>query len=424
MNDMSPINAARKLKINVADRVSRIPSSNSQLNALSFFSGALGLDMGLRSAGINVVLACEIDRMCRQTITANDEQIGLIGDISAYSTDEILKFSGLKRGQVDLIVGGPPCQAFSTAGRRKGFEDDRGNVFLRYLDVILDLQPEYAVIENVRGLLSAPLSHRPHAERTKESPLTADELPGGAMRHVIERLEAGGYGVSFNLYSSANYGVPQVRERVVMICHRGGDVLPWMMPTHSNVEAFGLPRWRTVEDAIGDLPEQTDHLEFPEERLRYYRMLKEGQYWKHLPPDMQKIAMGNSFFSGGGKTGFFRRLSWDKPSCTLVTHPAMPATDICHPVADRPLSVNEYKRIQQFPDSWSFAGGLVDQYRQIGNAVPVGLGHAIGAALVAHSNGIKQEPPADFPFSRYRGADHISVKGSYQTTASKQLALL
>lgn len=407
----------------MADRRSMIPASSDQLNCLSFFSGALGLDMGLRSAGINIVLACEVDRMCRQTITANDEHVGLIGDISAYNTDEILEYSGLTRGQVDLIVGGPPCQAFSTAGRRKGFEDDRGNVFLRYLDVILDLNPKYAVIENVRGLLSAPMSHRPHAERTREHPLAPDELPGGALRHVIERLEAGGYGVSFNLYNSANFGVPQVRERVVMICHRGGDVLPWLAPTHSNVESYGLPRWRTVREAIGDLPQQRDHLEFPDERLRFYRMLKEGQYWKHLPADMQKAALGNAYYSGGGKTGFLRRLAWEKPSCTLVTHPAMPATDICHPEADRPLSVDEYKRIQQFPDEWVFAGSLVDQYRQIGNAVPVGLGQAIGVALINHAGGDQREPPAEFPFSRYKGCDHITVKATYEPQKEPQLSL-
>jgi DNA (cytosine-5)-methyltransferase 1 len=398
----------REAKIVVLDRPSRIPPSKIKLNALSFFSGALGLDIGLKNAGINVVLACEIDRSCRNTIIDNNPDIGLIGDISAYDTDTILSFAGVSRSQVDLIVGGPPCQAFSTAGRRQGFEDERGNVFLKFIDLILDLKPRYAVIENVRGLLSAPLVHRPHAQRTPDRRLTAEELPGGALRHIIERLESGGYGISLNLYNSANYGVPQVRERVVMVCHRDGETLPFLNPTHSNLEVYGLPRWRTVRDAIADLPEHSDHLNFPEERLRYYRLLKEGQYWKHLPVDMQQAALGKSFFSGGGKTGFLRRLAWDKPSCTLVTHPAMPATDICHPIYDRPLSVVEYKRIQQFPDNWQFSGSIVDQYRQIGNAVPVGLGFAIGKLISDHAQGLAKSPPEGFLFSRYRGSDYRS----------------
>jgi DNA (cytosine-5)-methyltransferase 1 len=148
-----------------------------------------------------------------------------------------------------------------------------------------------------------------------------------------------------------------------------------------------------------------EHLKFDEERLRFYRMLKDGQYWKHLPSiELQMEALGKSYFSGGGKTGFFRRLAWDKPSPTLVTSPTMPATDLAHPVEDRPLSIQEYKRIQQFPDDWILKGNLVAQYKQVGNAVPVGLGEALGNTLIDHLNGVKKDSTKfkSFPYSRYK----------------------
>jgi DNA (cytosine-5)-methyltransferase 1 len=385
-----------------------IPSVLPKLRALSFFSGAMGLDLGLERAGLHMLLTCEHDKACRKTIAANRPDLPLLGDVNEYSASEIRSAAGLKaEDEIDLIVGGPPCQAFSTAGARRGFKDERGNVFLKFVDLSLELRPRYIVIENVRGLLSAPLNHRPHSERDDDWLPAMDEKPGGALFYIIKKLRSAGYGISFNLYNAANFGVPQVRERVILICHREGQILPHLMPTHSNNEVFGLPKWRTLRDALKGLGSAT-HMDFPEARLRFYRLLNEGQYWKHLPSNLQQEALGNAFFSGGGKTGFLRRLAWDKPSCTLVTSPTMPATDICHPEEDRPLSVEEYKRIQQFPDSWAIQGSLIDQYRQIGNAVPVGLGEAVGRCITRHMLGKSAYPLAGFPFSRYRDNDHQS----------------
>lgn len=380
------------------------------MKALSFFSGAMGMDLGLERAGIHVLLACEMDRACRRTILANRPEIGLLGDVNAYSAGAIRAAAGLGVDEeIDVVVGGPPCQAFSTAGARRSFEDSRGNVFLRFIELVLELRPKYAVIENVRGLLSAPLAHRPHSERPDDWTPTLDELPGGALLHVLEMLRKGGYGVSFNLYNAANYGVPQSRERVIILCSRDGARLPHLKPTHSDDASWGLPAWKTLREALAGLnPKSGDSLRFPEDRLRFYRMLQPGQYWKHLPNELHREALGASYFSGGGKTGFLRRLAWDRPSCTLVTSPAMPATDICHPEEDRPLSVQEYKRIQQFPDDWVVSGSIAEQYRQVGNAVPVGLGEAVGRAIMAHSRGIPETTDASFPFSRYRGTDDIT----------------
>lgn len=381
---------------------------SAQMSGLSFFSGAMGLDLGLERAGIKTTLACEFDKWSKRTIAANRPDLPLIGDIWEHDSTSIRELAGLGSGDaIDLVAGGPPCQAFSTAGARRGFDDERGNVFLHFVELALDLEPRYIVIENVRGLLSAPMKHRPHSMRGRGFPVLADdELPGGALRFVLHLLREGGYTVTFNLYNAANFGVPQTRERVIIIASRDGGPVGHLCPTHSDNEDFGLPPWNTFRDAVADLNiDEHQSLEFPENRLKYYRLLGPGQHWRHLPLDLQKEALGNSFYSGGGKTGFLRRLAWDRPSPTLVTHPAMPATDLAHPEFLRPLSIQEYKRIQQFPDDWILEGPLVQKYKQVGNAVPVGLGHAAGRAIVAHAQGKVLPVPSGFRFSRYRETD-------------------
>lgn len=379
---------------------------------MSFFSGALGLDLGLEKAGFEPLLVCENDKFCISTIKANKPDIPLIEDIRDYSVSDIRKIAGIaEKDNVDLVIGGPPCQAFSTAGARKSFEDERGNVFIKYLEVATDLNAKFIVIENVRGLLSAPLKHRPHNQRGEGfAPLTEDEMPGGALKYILSFLENKGYGISFNLYNSANYGTPQIRERIVIVASIDGKKLPYLNPTHSDDITWGLPQWNTFESAVSNLSsgDNEECAEFPEGRLKYYRMIGPGGNWKSLPIGSQKEAMGNAYNSGGGKTGFFRRLAWDRPSPTVLTSPTMPATDLAHPVEDRPLSVAEYARIQEFPDDWFFAGKVKDKYKQIGNAVPVSLGFAIGNLIKNHVADTDVEPPAEFKFSRYRFTNHTN----------------
>jgi DNA (cytosine-5)-methyltransferase 1 len=408
----------------------RRSSNQPSLKALSFFSGCMGLDLGLEKEGIEVLLACEVDAAARKTIEVNKPEIALIGDIRDYSAAEIREKAGLGLGEeIDIIVGGPPCQAFSSAGKRQGFNDERGNVFLTFIDLIAELKPRFAVIENVRGLLSAPLQHRPHELRgIKHSPLSQEEQRGGALLYVIRRLKEAGYSVSFNLYNAANFGAPQSRERVVIACSRDGEKLPYLTPTHSEKELFELPKWRPLKEALKGLPKDGHRfVKFPEKRLKYYRMLKSGQNWRDLPLELQQEALGASYFAGGGKTGFYRRLNWDKPSPTLVTHPAMPATDLAHPKEDRPLSIQEYKRIQEFPDDWEIQGSLLDQYRQVGNAVPCSLGQAIAKMLINHLNGEKPPIFKDFPYSRYNRTDDVGwtneILGESEKALEQQLCL-
>ncbi len=399
------------------------------LIALSFFSGAMGLDIGLSNGGIEPILACEFNKYCRMTINANKPDIALIGDITEYSSDRILEYAGLPYGRkVDIIVGGPPCQAFSSAGNRKGFEDSRGNVFLTFIDRIVEIQPTYAIIENVRGLLSSAFPYSD--ELTLEECVEAGIKPikGGALLHILKQLRESGYSVSFELYNAANFGAPQIRERIVMIAYHGDEKVGYLTPTHSENGEYGLPKWKTLQSALNRLPRGVvhNHIDFPDKRLKYYRMLKEGQNWRDLPLDMQKKAMGKSFHLGGGKTGFFRRLAFDKPSPTLVTHPAMPATDLCHPVEDRPLSVEEYKVIQGFPLDWQICGSILEQYKQIGNAVPIRLGEAIANTVIDHMNNKRSKIPAGFRFSRYKNTDETMWEKETRKTLDtcyKQLSL-
>lgn len=378
----------------------RLDDNVPPIVALSFFSGAMGLDVGMRNGGIDALLACEFNKACRMTIEKNNPNIGLIGDITKFSAAEILKMAKVPEGRkVDIIFGGPPCQAFSTAGNRKAFDDERGNVFLKYLSIVSEIKPTYIVIENVRGLLSTPFKYGDLEEPIK----------GGAMMIILDRLKEMGYTVSFNLYNAAYFGAPQIRERVVIIGKLGDKKVSYLQPTHNENGTDGLKKWRTLKDAFDNLPENVEkhYIEFPEKRLKYYRMLKEGQYWKDLPLDMQKEAMGKSFYLGGGKTGFLRRLSYSKPSPTLVTNPTMPATDLAHPTEDRPLSVEEYACIQEFPQDWQICGAILDQYKQIGNAVPIKLGEAIAKTILDDMKGIHYKNTG-FSYSRYKNTDEIS----------------
>ena len=390
-----------------------------KIRALSFFSGAMGLDIGLEKAGIDVILACESEKFIRETIKLNRPKIKVLEDINNYSAKEIRKEAGLKsKEKIDLIVGGPPCQAFSTAGKRLSINENRGIVFIKYLELIKELNPTYFVIENVRGLLSVPLKHVPHDKR--KGKLKTKEEKGGTLNYILNYLNNIGYKVSFNLYNSANFGSPQIRERVIIIGNKK-EKLPYLTPTHSQHGEFGLKPWKTFKAAVKGLHNiNHDYVKFPESRLKYYKKLKEGQNWRNLPLKLQKEALGNSYYLGGGKTGFLRRLGWNKPSPTLVTDPMMPATDLAHPVENSPLSIQEYKRIQEFPDDWKLAGSIRNQYKQIGNAVPVSLGKAIGKLIVNHILKKKIKIINNFKYSRYLYTSELNWNNSFSKKISNQ----
>ncbi len=384
---------------------------------ISFFSGIMGMDSGFERSGMKCLAVNDIDRRACATLKANLEKRPkkhrpklYEGDIRSLDSATLCSDLGVRPGDLFALIGGPPCQAFSTAGRRLGLNDERGNVFLHFIDLIATLQPKYAIFENVRGLLSAPLVHRPHNQRGSGfAPLTWQEQPKGALRQILSRLRETGYETTFTLYNTANFGVPQTRERLIFFASREGKPVPFIAPTHSETGCGSLKRWVTLRDAIGHLGSRVcEGGVFPERRLKYYKMLREGQNWRDLPDSLQQKAMGKSFFSGGGKTGFYRRLAWDKPCPTLVTSPTMPATDLCHPDLLRPLSVEEYAAIQTFPEEFTLVGSTADKYRQLGNAVPCLFAEAIANHVIAFDQGKLSTWNEDGKLSRYENTDHDS----------------
>lgn len=376
-------------------------------NTISLFSGAMGLDLGIEKAGFKIRVCVEKDKWAAQTIRANTSIPVIERDINDVPTDEILAAAGIGRQDVTLVIGGPPCQAFLTAGKQKGFADFRGNVMLQYLRVVRDIMPEFFIMENVRGLQSAKLNSVP-AEYAEYEPIK--DVKGSAFHFMVAEFRKLGYSISHALLNAANYGVPEKRERIVVIGHRG-ERAPIPSPTHSENGEFGTKKWNTLRSCIGDMEHRTDlhYTELRKRSLPYMKILKEGQNWHNLPEDMAMQAMGKAYFLSGGNTGFLRRLKFDEPSPTLVTSPTMPATLLCHPTQLRPLSIEEYARIQQFPDSWTFNGRLETIYKQIGNAVPVGMGQAVGQQIMRFINGqtcANEEARNKIPYSRYKNTTY------------------
>ncbi|BBI30767.1 DNA cytosine methyltransferase [Cohnella abietis] len=392
-------------------------------NAISLFSGAMGLDLGIEKAGFDIRVCVEMDKLAAKTIVENSNIPVINKDINDVTTDEILKTASLKKEEVFLVVGGPPCQAFSTAGARRGLEDFRGNVISNYLRVIKEIEPQFFILENVRGILSTEMSFVPEEYKEYENIVN---LKGSVVYFLTKEFEKYGYSVSFSLFNSANYGVPQKRERVIMFGHKGKRI-PLPSPTHSATGEETGHKWVTFGEAIEGLNEEDMSFSELSEKMKHYLgFLSGGQYWKHLPKDIVEEAMGNSYHLGGGKTGFYRRLSFNEPSPTLVTSPSMPATMLTHPENLRPLSTQEYARIQQFPDHWRFQGKMLNIYKQIGNAVPVGLGHVAGKTIMDfHLGNYDQdrEMKNKIPYSRYKNCSDFEFLPLFEKEIEKQKSL-
>lgn len=351
--------------------------------AISLFSGAMGLDIGLESAGFETTVCVENHPACIATIKLNRPEINVLPDISQVSGNEILSTAKLDKKEVDLVVGGPPCQPFSTAGNRLSVTDPRGNLIYEFMRIVMEIQPRFFVMENVKGLLSAALKHATLEER-EERMLQDDEMLGSAFHKIRLDFQKMGYKIIYSLVDAVYFGVPQFRERLVIIGSRDNEQIFIPQPTNFMTHQDPQHRWRTLGDAIRDLEDGPGPFtKFSKERTEYLERIPPGKNWRALPEEIKKKAMGGAYHAGGGKMGFYRRLSYEQPSPTLVTSPAQKATMLCHPTKTRPLSVLEYSRIQQFPHDWKFSGPINEQYMQIGNAVPVGLGNAIGGMLVS-----------------------------------------
>ncbi|MCM1517422.1 MAG: DNA (cytosine-5-)-methyltransferase [Pseudoflavonifractor sp.] len=364
---------------NISDMAS-IPEINEMVNSrweeelsvtprrdftsVELFAGGGGLALGMEKAGFSHLLLNEYDHSACETLRYNRPRWNVVeGDIHDI---DFTPFSSM----VDFLSGGFPCQAFSYAGKRLGFEETRGTLFFELARAVKEMRPKVFMGENVRGLLEHD------GGRTMQT-----------IRNVISEL---GYTlVEPRVLRAIQYDVPQKRERLILVAIRN-DIAPYV--------SFQWPsvghHVRTLRDAFckGDLfPTDVPLSEgqrYPEAKRRVMELVPEGGDWRDLPEDVARDYMKGSFTLGGGKTGMARRLAMDEPSLTLTCAPAQKQTERCHPIETRPLTVREYARIQTFPDDWHFCGNMAAQYKQIGNAVPVNMAWALGRSLMRLFNQI------------------------------------
>lgn len=395
----------------------RTPRSSGRYSVVSLFSGGMGLDLGLESTGRFGIVACvEKEPSFCETIRRNRDRGRLStelrvfqGDISQIEPPEVLAAVGLEPGELDLLVGGPPCQSFSTAGRRRTIQDTRGTLLWEFLRFVQAMRPRFFLMENVRGLLSAALRHRPIADRPERGgpTLDGDEQPGSVVRQFaadLARSPDARYHMDCFEVNAVNYGAPQIRERALFIGNRYNAVVDFPDPTHGtpsgqpvhseNATLFepaprALQPWSTLREAIGHLQESDPIvMDFSPRKKRFLSLVPPGSNWRSLPLDVQQESMGQAWFAKGGRSGWWRRLTFDLPSPTLVTMPNHASTSLCHPVETRALSIREYARIQEFPDEWEFMGTPAEQYAQVGNAVPLRLGRIAGEVVASSLDGL------------------------------------
>lgn len=367
----------------------------SQYSVLSLFTGAGGLDVGLERTGRFVIQgAVELDPTFCATLEANQEK-GLFGtmqtkvicaDIEASDPLKILDTIGVRPGELDLLVGGPPCQTFSTAGRRGTTQDPRGMLIWAFARYVAATRPKFFLMENVRGLLSAALVHRQIRERPAAGgpPLRPEERPGSVVEHWLRALwqEAPEYRVDCFEVNAVNYGAPQLRERVLFFGNRLGQVVDFPAPTHGSQP--GLLPFMTLGDALATVSDDDgERMDFSPRKQAYLEMVPEGGNWRTLPPEVQRESMGRAWLAKGGRSGWWRRLSRDLPAPTVVTMPNHAGTSMCHPTQTRALTLKECAAIQGFPPGWVFRGTTQQKYTQVGNACPVRLGEVAGNVLAA-----------------------------------------
>lgn len=340
-----------------------------EYTSVELFAGAGGLALGMEKAGFRHLLLNEFDHSACETLRANRPDWKVVeGDVHNIDFTPLL-------GKVDFLSGGFPCQAFSYAGKRLGFEETRGTLFFELARAVKEIKPRVFLGENVKGL------YEHDGGRTLQT-----------IRNVIEEL---GYTlVEPKVLRAIQYDVPQKRERLILVAIRNDLAKDAIFQWPSVAKKV-----RTLRDAFykgdlypADVP-PSDGQKYPEKKKAVMDLVPEGGDWRNLPPEIAEEYMKGSYHLGGGKTGMARRLSMDEPSLTLTCAPAQKQTERCHPYETRPLTVREYARIQTFPDDWTFCGNLSAQYKQIGNAVPVNLSWAIGRSIIRLLNIIEAKHP-------------------------------
>lgn len=342
------------------DSVSNYIEPLNNYTVLELFAGAGGLAVGLEMAGLKCVALNEIDKWACQTLRINRPNWKIFeGDVKEFNFLEY-------KNKVDVVTGGFPCQAFSYAGKKLGLADARGTLFYEFARVVKEVNPPICIGENVRGLLS-------HDK-------------GKTLQGMISILDEIGYNVvPVEVLKAVNFKVPQKRERLILVGIRKDIDLVYKYPSP-------FKKIYTLKDALKkselfdrDVP-KSNGAKYPKSKIDVLDLVPPKGYWRDLPIEIQKEFMGGSFYLGGGKTGIARRIGWDEPCLTLTCSPAQKQTERCHPDETRPFTVREYARIQTFPDDWQFSGSIAQQYKQIGNAVPVNLAREVGYSIVRFLN--------------------------------------
>jgi DNA (cytosine-5)-methyltransferase 1 len=345
---------------NTVETVSNYVEPHNEYSVLELFAGAGGLAVGMEKSGLKCVALNEIDKWACQTLRNNRPNWNVLeGDIKSFDFSEY-------HNKVDVVTGGFPCQAFSYAGKKLGLADARGTLFYEFARVIKEVNPPICIGENVRGLLS-------HEN-------------GKTLQGMISILDEIGYNVvPIQVLKAINFNVPQKRERLILVGIRKDIDLKYEYPQP-------YKKIYNLKDALkkGGLFDcnvpKSEGSKYPQSKIDVLDLVPQKGYWRDLPLEIQKEFMGGSFHLGGGKTGIARRIGWDEPCLTLTCSPAQKQTERCHPEETRPFTVREYARIQTFPDDWKFEGSVAQQYKQIGNAVPVNLGKEVGYSIVKFLN--------------------------------------
>lgn len=325
--------------------------------SIELFAGAGGLALGLEQAGFKHIGLIEFDKHAAETLKHNRPHWNVLcEDVEIVAERDLEKEFNIKKGELDLLSGGAPCQSFSYAGKRLGLEDVRGTMFYHYATFLDKLQPKMFLFENVRGLL------------------THDK--GNTFKTILDIFEDEGYTTVHQVMNAWDYGVAQKRERLITIGIRN-DLI--------NDTEFKFPKKHeykpVLKDILKEVP-QSEGAKYSEAKEKIFALVPPGGYWRDIDPEIAKEYMKSCWDMGGGRTGILRRLSFDEPSLTVLTTPQMKQTDRCHPSEVRPFTIRENARIQSFPDEWEFKGTVGAKYRQVGNAVPCNLAKEIGHSII------------------------------------------
>lgn len=353
------------------------------MSYVSLFSGAMGLDLGLEMVGFHPGVCVENDSDAVNTIRLNRPELPILGDIKEVTGTNIRHTRMIEEDEVEFVVGGPPCQAFSVFGKREGLKDSRGQLLWEFVRLVDELRPHAFILENVRGLLSMsviPRSKNQPCDVVRDPELYAQ---GSLIRLLFRKFADIGYRVDCYVVNAVNYGAPQLRERLIFIGNRHGLLSDFPSPQYSNRPADNLPPFRTLGDIIGNgfIDPCPEALQFSSRKLHYLEMIPPGGNWRSLPVEVQKESMGKSWYLKGGRSAYWRKLSFSFPSPTVVTMPNHAGTSMCHPTELRAITVGEAATIQEFPSNWVFSGSTAAKFRQIGNAVPIRLGMIAGQVI-------------------------------------------